>query len=95
MKKTIIYFLICFMPFLLNAQKVKIEGYIKLPDKKGAPISSIVLNDTINKLNKLKNYFLIKENLNKNFKKIYIKIAELIFLKKTSLRKPLIIGLAG
>ena len=24
----------------------------------------------INKLNKLKNYFLIKENLNKNFKKI-------------------------
>ncbi|WP_404986866.1 hypothetical protein ACI513_07795 [Chryseobacterium sp. M5] len=53
MKKTIIYFLICFVPFLLNAQKVKIEGYIKLPDKKGAPISSIVLNDTINKLNKL------------------------------------------
>ena len=49
----------------------------------------------INKLNKLKNYFLIKENLNKNFKNIYIKIAELIFLKKTSLRKPLIIGLAG
>ena len=37
----------------------------------------------INKLNKLKNHFLIKENLNKNFKKIYIKIAELIFLKKT------------
>ena len=25
----------------------------------------------INKLNKLKNYFLIKENLNKNFKNIY------------------------
>jgi D-glycerate 3-kinase len=49
----------------------------------------------INKLNKLKNYFLIKENLNKNFKNIYLKIAELIFLKKTSLRKPLIIGLAG
>ncbi|WP_435525234.1 hypothetical protein [Chryseobacterium indoltheticum] len=53
MKKAIIYFLICFVPFLLNAQKVKVEGYIKLPDKKGAPISSIVLNDTINKLNKL------------------------------------------
>lgn len=33
----------------------------------------------INKLNKLKNYFLIKENLNKNFKNIYLKIAELIF----------------
>jgi len=49
----------------------------------------------INKLNKLKNYFLIKENLNKNFKNIYLKIAELIFLKKTSIRKPLIIGLAG
>ena len=49
----------------------------------------------INKLNKLKNHFLINENLNKNFKNIYLKIAELIFLKKTSLRKPLIIGLAG
>jgi D-glycerate 3-kinase len=49
----------------------------------------------INKLNKLKNSFFIKENLNKNFKNIYLKIAELIFLKKTSLRKPLIIGLAG
>ena len=35
----------------------------------------------INKLNKLKNYFLIKENLNKNYKNIYLKIAELIFLK--------------
>ncbi|NBP31462.1 MAG: hypothetical protein EBV18_03455, partial [Proteobacteria bacterium] len=30
-----------------------------------------------------------------NFKKIYIKIAELIFLKKLSLSSPLIIGLAG
>ena len=49
----------------------------------------------INKLNKLKNSFFIKENLNKNFKKIYIKIAELIFLKKLSLSSPLIIGLAG
>ena len=49
----------------------------------------------INKLNKLKNSFFIKEDLNKNFKNIYIKIAELIFLKKTFLRKPLIIGLAG
>jgi D-glycerate 3-kinase len=49
----------------------------------------------INKLNILKNSFSIKENLNKNFKNIYLKIAELIFLKKTSLRKPLIIGLAG
>ena len=36
------------------------------------------------KLNKLKNSFFIKENLNKNFKNIYLKIAELIFLKKTS-----------
>ena len=49
----------------------------------------------INKLNKLKNSFFIKEDLNKNFKNIYFKIAELIFLKKTFLRKPLIIGLAG
>ena len=49
----------------------------------------------INKLNKLKNSFFIKEDLNKNFKNIYIKIAELIFLKKTFLRKPLIIGLTG
>jgi len=49
----------------------------------------------INKLNKLKNSFFIKEDLNKNFKNIYLKIAELIFLKKTFLRKPLIIGLAG
>jgi D-glycerate 3-kinase len=47
------------------------------------------------KLNKLKNSFFIKENLNKNFKNIYLKIAELIFLKKTSSGKPLIIGLAG
>ena len=36
----------------------------------------------INKLNKLKSHFLINENLNKNFKNIYLKIAELIFLKK-------------
>ncbi|MSP06190.1 MAG: hypothetical protein EXR13_01280 [Candidatus Fonsibacter sp.] len=49
----------------------------------------------INKLNKLKNSFFIKEDLNKNFKNIYLKIAESIFIKKTSLRKPLIIGLAG
>ncbi|MEY3112507.1 MAG: hypothetical protein RJA85_154, partial [Pseudomonadota bacterium] len=28
----------------------------------------------INKLNKLKNSFFIKENLNKNFKSIYLKI---------------------
>jgi D-glycerate 3-kinase len=49
----------------------------------------------INKLNKLKNSFFIKENLNKNLKNIYLKIAEIIFLKKTSLSKPLIIGLAG
>ncbi len=49
----------------------------------------------INKLNKLKNSFFIKEDLNKNFKKIYTKIAELIFLKKLSLSSPLIIGLAG
>ena len=49
----------------------------------------------INKLNKLKNSFFIKEDLNKNFKKIYIKIAELIFLKKLSSSNPLIIGLAG
>ena len=49
----------------------------------------------INKLNKLKNSFFIKEDLTKNFKKIYIKIAELIFLKKLSLSSPLIIGLAG
>ena len=37
----------------------------------------------INKLNKLKNYFLIKENLNKSYKNIYLKSAELIFLKNT------------
>jgi D-glycerate 3-kinase len=49
----------------------------------------------INKLNKLKNSFFIKENLNKNFKLIYLKISELIFLKKVFLGKPLIIGLAG
>ena len=49
----------------------------------------------INKLNKLKNSFFIKEDLSINFKKIYIKIAELIFLKKLSLSSPLIIGLAG
>ena len=49
----------------------------------------------INKLNKLKNSFFIKENLNKNFKLIYLKISELIFLKKVFLGKSLIIGLAG
>ena len=49
----------------------------------------------INKLNKLKSSFFIKENLNKNFKLIYLKISELIFLKKVFLGKPLIIGLAG
>lgn len=54
MKKTIIYLLICFVPFLLNAQKVKIEGFIKLPDKNGWPISCIILSDTINKLDKLR-----------------------------------------
>lgn len=54
MKKTLIYLLICFVPFLLNAQKVKIEGFIKLPDKNGWPISCIILNDTINKLDKLR-----------------------------------------
>jgi len=49
----------------------------------------------INKLNKLKSSFFIKENINKNFKLIYLKISELIFLKKVFLGKPLIIGLAG
>ena len=49
----------------------------------------------INKLNKLKNSFFIKDNLNKNFKNIYSKIAELIFIKKNFLNKPVIIGLAG
>ena len=39
------------------------------------------------KLNKLKNSFFIKENLNKNFKNIYLKIAELIFLKKNFFKK--------
>lgn len=53
MKKTLIYLLICFVPFLLSAQKVKIEGFIKLPDKNGWSISCIILNDTINKLDKL------------------------------------------
>ena len=48
-----------------------------------------------NKLNKLKNSFFIKEDLRKNFKNIYFKIAELIFLKKNSSLCPLIIGLAG
>lgn len=41
----------------------------------------------INKLNKLKNSFFIKEDLNKNFKNIYFKIAELIFLKKNFFKK--------
>ncbi|MGO4709573.1 hypothetical protein AB4Y90_10745 [Chryseobacterium sp. 2TAF14] len=53
MKKNIIYFLICFLPFVLNAQKVKIEGHIELPDKNGWPTTFITLNDTIAKLNKL------------------------------------------
>ncbi|MGD1319907.1 hypothetical protein [Chryseobacterium sp. 2R14A] len=53
MKKNLIYFLICFLPFLFNAQKVKIEGYIELPDKNGWPTSFIELNDTIAKLRKL------------------------------------------
>ena len=49
----------------------------------------------VNKLNKLKNSFFIKENLSKSFNLIYLKISELIFLKKVLLGKPLIIGLAG
>lgn len=52
MKNTIVYVLICFVPFLLNAQKVKIEGYVEQP-KNGWQISCIILNDTINKLDKL------------------------------------------
>lgn len=53
MKKTIICFLICFVPFLLNAQKVKIEGHVEFPDKNGWPTTFISLNDTIAKLHKL------------------------------------------
>lgn len=53
MKKTLIYLLICFVPFLLSAQKVKIEGHVKLPDKNGWPTTFIALNDTIAKLHKL------------------------------------------
>ena len=49
----------------------------------------------VNKLNKLKNSFFIKENLSKSFNLIYLKISELIFLKKVLLGKPLIIGIAG
>ena len=49
----------------------------------------------VNKLNKLKNSFFIKENLSKSFNLIYLKISEIIFLKKVLLGKPLIIGLAG
>jgi len=49
----------------------------------------------VNKLNKLKNSFFIKENLSKSFNLIYLKISEIIFLKKFLLGKPLIIGLAG
>jgi D-glycerate 3-kinase len=49
----------------------------------------------INKLNKLKNSFFIKENLRKSFNLIYLKISELIFLKKVLLGRSLIIGLAG
>jgi hypothetical protein len=39
----------------------------------------------INKLNKLKNNFKIKENLLKNFKNLYLKLEVLFFLKKGSL----------
>lgn len=53
MKKNIIYFLIRFFPFLLNAQKVKIEGHVELPDKNRYPTTFIRLNDTIAKFQKL------------------------------------------
>ncbi|MBO6183754.1 MAG: hypothetical protein J6O88_03545 [Chryseobacterium sp.] len=53
MKKTLIYLLTCFVPFLFNAQKVKIEGHVELPDKNGWPTTFISLNDTIAKLHKL------------------------------------------
>ena len=46
-------------------------------------------------LNKLKNKLFIKENLNKVFTNVYLKLAEIIFLKKISLNKSIILGLSG
>jgi D-glycerate 3-kinase len=51
--------------------------------------------ELILEFNKLKKKLFIKENLNKIFKNIYLKLAEIIFLKKINLNKPIIIGLSG
>jgi len=45
--------------------------------------------------NKLKKKLFIKENLDKIFKDIYLKLSEIIFLKKINLNKSIIIGLSG
>ena len=51
--------------------------------------------ELILEFNKLKKKLFIKENLNKIFKNIYLKLAEIIFLKKINFNKPIIIGLSG
>ncbi|MCU7614061.1 hypothetical protein N0B16_06390 [Chryseobacterium sp. GMJ5] len=52
MKKIFILTLFCFSFYLLQGQKIKIEGFVKQPPN--ARLSaSIVINDTINKLAKL------------------------------------------
>jgi D-glycerate 3-kinase len=51
--------------------------------------------ELILELNKLKKKLFINENLNKTFKNIYLKLAEIIFLNKISLNKPIILGLSG
>ena len=49
----------------------------------------------LNNLNNLKKKLLIKANLNKCFKNIYLKLAEIIFLNKLKSNKKIIIGLTG
>ena len=51
--------------------------------------------ELIFEFNKLKKKLFIKENLSKIFKNIYLKLAEIIFLRKINLNKPIIIGLSG
>jgi D-glycerate 3-kinase len=51
--------------------------------------------ELILEFNILKKKLFIKENLNKIFKNIYLKLAEIIFLKKINFNKPIIIGLSG
>ena len=51
--------------------------------------------ELIFEFNKLKKKLFIKENLSKIFKNIYLKLAEIIFLRKINLNKPIIISLSG